>query len=208
MKLRSIKKKTLTFVLAMSLCAGGSFTVLAAEESAAEVQEEQEPVGMAEEPAPAPVVEEPAPAPVVEEPAPAPVVEEPAPAPVVEEPAPAPVVEEPAPAPVVEEPAPVVEEPAPAPVVEEPAPATEEPAPTAVQAAGEEDSAVTGEDDVDTSLPEEIKEGSAQIAEQITGGTNTAGQEVFKNDAPASEENKDSRNAIQKAVDVALKSAK
>ena len=37
MKLRSIKKKTLTFVLAMSLCAGGSFTVLAAEESAAEV---------------------------------------------------------------------------------------------------------------------------------------------------------------------------
>ena len=147
MKLHSIKKKTLTFVLAMSLCAGGSFTVLAAEESAAEVQEEQEPVGMAEEPAPAPVVEE-------------------------------------------------------------PAPATEEPAPTAVQAAGEEDSAVTGEDDVDTSLPEEIKEGSAQIAEQITGGTNTAGQEVFKNDAPASEENKDSRNAIQKAVDVALKSAK
>ncbi len=219
MKLHSIKKKTLTFVLAMSLCAGGSFTVLAAEESAAEVQEEQEPVGMAEEPAPAPVVEEPAPAPAVEEPAPAPVVEEPAPAPVVEEPAPAPVVEEPAPAPVVEEPAPapvveepapapVVEEPAPAPVVEEPAPATEEPAPTAVQAAGEEDSAVTGEDDVDTSLPEEIKEGSAQIAEQITGGTNTAGQEVFKNDAPASEENKDSRNAIQKAVDVALKSAK
>ena len=102
----------------------------------------------------------------------------------------------------------MVEEPAPAPVVEEPAPATEEPAPTAVQAAGEEDSAVTGEDDVDTSLPEEIKEGSAQIAEQITGGTNTAGQEVFKNDAPASEENKDSRNAIQKAVDVALKSAK
>lgn len=149
MKLHSIKKKTLTFVLAMSLCAGGSFTVLAAEESAAEVQEEQEPVGMAEEPAPAPVVEEPA-----------------------------------------------------------SAPATEEPAPTAVQAAGEEDSAVTGEDDVDTSLPEEIKEGSAQIAEQITGGTNTAGQEVFKNDAPASEENKDSRNAIQKAVDVALKSAK
>lgn len=142
MKLHSIKKKTLTFVLAMSLCAGGSFTVLAAEESAAEVQEEQEPVGMAEEPAPAPVVEEPA------------------------------------------------------------------SAPTAVQAAGEEDSAVTGEDDVDTSLPEEIKEGSAQIAEQITGGTNTAGQEVFKNDAPASEENKDSRNAIQKAVDVALKSAK
>ena len=219
MKLHSIKKKTLTFVLAMSLCAGGSFTVLAAEESAAEVQEEQEPVGMAEEPAPAPVVEEPAPAPAAEEPAPAPVVEEPAPAPVVEEPAPAPVVEEPAPAPVVEEPAPapvveepapapVVEEPAPAPVVEEPAPATEEPAPTAVQAAGEEDSAVTGEDDVDTSLPEEIKEGSAQIAEQITGGTNTAGQEVFKNDAPASEENKDSRNAIQKAVDVALKSAK
>lgn len=60
MKLHSIKKKTLTFVLAMSLCAGGSFTVLAAEESAAEVQEEQEPVGMAEEPAPAPVVEEPA----------------------------------------------------------------------------------------------------------------------------------------------------
>ena len=174
MKLHSIKKKTLTFVLAMSLCAGGSFTVLAAEESAAEVQEEQEPVGMAEEPAPAPVVEEPAPAPAAEEPAPAP----------------------------------VVEEPAPAPVVEEPAPATEEPAPTAVQAAGEEDSAVTGEDDVDTSLPEEIKEGSAQIAEQITGGTNTAGQEVFKNDAPASEENKDSRNAIQKAVDVALKSAK
>ena len=56
MKLHSIKKKTLTFVLAMSLCAGGSFTVLAAEESAAEVQEEQEPVGMAEEPAPAPVV--------------------------------------------------------------------------------------------------------------------------------------------------------
>ena len=56
MKLRSIKKKTLTFVLAMSLCAGGSFTVLAAEESAAEVQEEQETVGMAEEPAPAPVV--------------------------------------------------------------------------------------------------------------------------------------------------------
>lgn len=96
MKLHSIKKKTLTFVLAMSLCAGGSFTVLAAEESAAEVQEEQEPVGMAEEPAPAPVVEEPA-----------------------------------------------------------SAPATEEPAPTAVQAAGEEDSAVTGEDDVDTSLPEE-----------------------------------------------------
>ena len=41
MKLHSIKKKTLTFVLAMSLCAGGSFTVLAAEESAAEVQEEQ-----------------------------------------------------------------------------------------------------------------------------------------------------------------------
>ena len=203
MKLHSIKKKTLTFVLAMSLCAGGSFTVLAAEESAAEVQEEQEPVGMAEEPAPVPVVEEPAQAPAAEEPAPAPVVEEPAPAPVVEEPAPAPVVEEPAPAP-------VVEEPAPAPVVEEPAPApaTEEPAPTAVQAAGEEDSAVTGEDDVDTSLPEEIKEGSAQIAEQITGGTNTAGQEVFKNDAPASEENKDSRNAIQKAVDVALKSAK
>ena len=34
MKLHSIKKKTLTFVLAMSLCAGGSFTVLAAEESA------------------------------------------------------------------------------------------------------------------------------------------------------------------------------
>ena len=32
MKLHSIKKKTLTFVLAMSLCAGGSFTVLAAEE--------------------------------------------------------------------------------------------------------------------------------------------------------------------------------
>ena len=60
-----------------------------------------------------------------------------------EEPAPAPVVEEPAPAPVAEEPAPAVEEPAPAPVVEEPAPApaTEEPAPTAVQAAGEEDSA-------------------------------------------------------------------
>ena len=149
---------------------------------------------------------------MVEEPAPAPVVEEPAPAPVVEEPAPAPVVEEPAPAPVVEEsaPAPAAEEPAPAPVVEEPAssPAAEEPAPTAVQAAGEEDSAVTEEDDVDTSLPEEIKEGSAQIAEQITGGTNTAGQEVFKNDAPASEENKDSRNAIQKAVDVALKSAK
>ena len=194
MKLHSIKKKTLTFVLAMSLCAGGSFTVLAAEESAAEVQEEQEPVGMAEEPAPVPVVEEPAPAPAAEEPAPAPVVEEPAPAPVVEEPAPAPVVEEPAPAPAVEEPA--------------PAPAAEEPAPTAVQTAGEEDSAVTGEDDVDTSLPEEIKEGSAQIAEQITGGTNTSGQEVFKNDAPAAEESKDSRNAIQKAVDVALKSAK
>ena len=71
MKLHSIKKKTLTFVLAMSLCAGGSFTVLAAEESAAEVQEEQEPVGMAEEPAPAPVVEEPAPAPAAEEAAPA-----------------------------------------------------------------------------------------------------------------------------------------
>ena len=131
MKLHSIKKKTLTFVLAMSLCAGGSFTVLAAEESALEVQEEAAP-----------------------------------------------------------------------------APAAEEAASTAVQTAGEEDSAVTGEDDVDTSLPEEIKEGSAQIAEQITGGTNTAGQEVFKNDAPVSEENKDSRNAIQKAVDVALKSAK
>ena len=203
MKLHSIKKKTLTFVLAMSLCAGGSFTVLAAEESALEVQEEAAPAPVVEEPAPAPAAEEAAPAPVVEEPAPAPVVEEPAPAPVVEEPAPAPVVEEPAPAP-------AAEEPAPAPAAEEPAPApaAEEPAPTAVQTAGEEDSAVTGEDDVDTSLPEEIKEGSAQIAEQITGGTNTAGQEVFKNDAPASEENKDSRNAIQKAVDVALKSAK
>ena len=203
MKLHSIKKKTLTFVLAMSLCAGGSFTVLAAEESALEVQEESAPAPAAEEAAPVPVVEEPAPAPAAEEAAPAPVVEEPAPAPVVEEPAPAPVVEEPAPAPVVEEPtpAPSAEEPA-------PAPAAEEPAPTAVHTAGEEDSAVTGEDDVDTSLPEEIKEGSAQIAEQITGGTNTAGQEVFKNDAPASEENKDSRNAIQKAVDVALKSAK
>ena len=43
MKLHSIKKKTLTFVLAMSLCAGGSFTVLAAEESALEVQEESAP---------------------------------------------------------------------------------------------------------------------------------------------------------------------
>ena len=67
MKLHSIKKKTLTFVLAMSLCAGGSFTVLAAEESALEVQEEPAPVGMAaEEAAPAPVVEEPAPAPAAQ----------------------------------------------------------------------------------------------------------------------------------------------
>ena len=49
MKLHSIKKKTLTFVLAMSLCAGGSFTVLAAEESALEVQEESAPAPAAEE---------------------------------------------------------------------------------------------------------------------------------------------------------------
>ena len=55
MKLRSLRKKTITFVLAMSLCAGGSFTVLAAEESAPEALEA---AGTQEEPAPAPVVEE------------------------------------------------------------------------------------------------------------------------------------------------------